>query len=108
MFEGRRSLLSLGLGLALAFGLTGAAQAQRKFTFGYDQPRSTAYGVAADIFDAKLKEPDRRAEPRDRRRPAAAHHGRLEGGRDGLGGRPGGPRGRDRTAESGRIPTLRQ
>ena len=56
MIEGRRSLLSLGVGLALAFGLTGAAQAQRKFTFGYDQPRSTAYGVAADIFDAKLKE----------------------------------------------------
>lgn len=32
------------------------ASAQRKFTFGYDQPRSTAYGIAADIFDAKLKE----------------------------------------------------
>jgi TRAP-type transport system periplasmic protein len=32
------------------------AQAQRKFTFAYDQPRATAYGIAADIFDAKLKE----------------------------------------------------
>jgi tripartite ATP-independent transporter DctP family solute receptor len=32
------------------------ASAQRKFTFGYDQPRTTAYGIAADIFDAKLKE----------------------------------------------------
>jgi tripartite ATP-independent transporter DctP family solute receptor len=30
--------------------------AQRTFSFGYDQPRSTAYGIAADIFDAKLKE----------------------------------------------------
>src|SRR5262245_4692178 len=38
----------------LLFG--GDASAQRKFTFGYDQPRSTAYGIAADIFDAKLKE----------------------------------------------------
>jgi tripartite ATP-independent transporter DctP family solute receptor len=34
----------------------GDASAQRKFTFGYDQPRTTAYGIAADIFDAKLKE----------------------------------------------------
>ena len=32
------------------------ASAQRKFTFGYDQPRTTAYGIAADLFDAKLKE----------------------------------------------------
>jgi TRAP-type transport system periplasmic protein len=32
------------------------ASAQRKFTMGYDQPRTTAYGIAADIFDAKLKE----------------------------------------------------
>jgi len=32
------------------------ANAQRQFSFAYDQPRSTAYGIAADIFDAKLKE----------------------------------------------------
>src|SRR2546428_6014721 len=32
------------------------AAAQRTFSFGYDQPRSTAYGIAADLFDAKLKE----------------------------------------------------
>ena len=32
------------------------ARAQRKFSFGYDQPHTTAYGIAADIFDAKLKE----------------------------------------------------
>src|SRR5438132_232005 len=30
--------------------------AQRTFSFGYDQPRSTAYGIAADLFDAKLKD----------------------------------------------------
>src|SRR6188508_3405582 len=41
---------------ALALGLSTDANAQRKFTFGYDQPRTTAYGIAADIFDAKLKE----------------------------------------------------
>jgi len=45
---------------AAAVLLAGAASdvsaQQRKFTFGYDQPRTTAYGIAADIFDAKLKE----------------------------------------------------
>jgi tripartite ATP-independent transporter DctP family solute receptor len=32
------------------------ANAQRKFSFAYDQPNTTAYGIAANIFDAKLKE----------------------------------------------------
>src|SRR5437660_12888154 len=40
----------------LLLASAGPASAQRKFSFGYDQPRSTAYGIAADIFDAKLKE----------------------------------------------------
>jgi tripartite ATP-independent transporter DctP family solute receptor len=48
-------LLALAIGLA-AIALPGTASAQRKFTFGYDQPKTTAYGLAADIFDAKLKE----------------------------------------------------
>ncbi len=39
-----------------AVTMASPASAQRKFTFGYDQPRTTAYGIAADIFDAKLKE----------------------------------------------------
>jgi tripartite ATP-independent transporter DctP family solute receptor len=46
--------------LAAAFFLVVSADQtraqQRKFTFAYDQPRTTAYGIAADIFDAKLKE----------------------------------------------------
>src|SRR5204863_202936 len=33
-----------------------AAQAARQFSFAYDQPTTTAYGIAANIFDAKLKE----------------------------------------------------
>jgi tripartite ATP-independent transporter DctP family solute receptor len=41
---------------ALAMATSTAANAQRKFTFGYDQPKTTAYGIAGDIFDAKLKE----------------------------------------------------
>lgn len=51
----RRSALAvLALGAALA--LPSSASAQRVFSMAYDQPRSTAYGIAADIFDAKLKE----------------------------------------------------
>jgi len=38
-------------------GATGAAAADaRHFSFGYDQPHSTGYGVLADIFAAKLGE----------------------------------------------------
>ena len=33
-----------------------SAQAARQFSFAYDQPTTTAYGIAANIFDAKLKE----------------------------------------------------
>src|SRR6185312_3967369 len=40
----------------MALAVSTDANAQRKFTFGYDQPHSTAYGIAGDIFDAKLKE----------------------------------------------------
>ena len=56
-----RSIRLIRLGGMLTAGLlllasAGPASAQRKFTFAYDQPRTTAYGIAADIFDAKLKE----------------------------------------------------
>ena len=51
----RRSVLAAGLA-AMALTLPTDASAQRKFTFGYDQPKTTAYGIAGDIFDAKLKE----------------------------------------------------
>src|SRR5438876_5040855 len=56
-----RSIRLIRLGGMLTAALlllasAGPASAQRKFTFAYDQPRSTAYGIAADIFDAKLKE----------------------------------------------------
>jgi TRAP-type transport system periplasmic protein len=56
----RSSFRQLGL-VAVALGVVTLAMptdanAQRKFSFAYDQPRTTAYGIAADIFDAKLKE----------------------------------------------------
>lgn len=41
----------------VALLMAGQAPAQnRTFSFAYDQPTSTAYGVAGSIFDAKLKE----------------------------------------------------
>jgi tripartite ATP-independent transporter DctP family solute receptor len=43
--------------LLLALSVAGDAFAQqRKFSFGYDQPHTTGYGIAADIFNDKLKE----------------------------------------------------
>ncbi len=42
--------------LAVVFMVPAAAHAQRQFSFAYDQPHTTAYGIAADTFDAKLKE----------------------------------------------------
>jgi tripartite ATP-independent transporter DctP family solute receptor len=52
-----RRLLPVALAAAaLALGATTDANAQRKFTFGYDQPKNTAYGIAGDMFDKKLRE----------------------------------------------------
>ena len=44
------------IGLASLASSVAIAQATRQFSFAYDQPTSTAYGIAANIFDAKLKE----------------------------------------------------
>src|SRR4029453_13500003 len=53
---GRQFAMGLAAAAAALLLFGGDASAQRKFTFAYDQPRTTAYGIAADIFDAKLKE----------------------------------------------------
>ena len=42
--------------LLLAVGAGEALAQSRKFTFAYDQPKTTAYGIAADTFHAKLME----------------------------------------------------
>jgi hypothetical protein len=34
----------------------GSAAEARHFSFAYDQPHTTGYGVAGDIFDKKLQE----------------------------------------------------
>ena len=56
----RRRLGLLGLVTVVLAGIAlfapEDAAAQRKLSFGYDQPHTTAYGIAADIFDAKLQE----------------------------------------------------
>ena len=52
----RRKLLT-GVMATLAMGwIAGASAQNRSFSFAYDQPPSTAYGIAGNIFDAKLKE----------------------------------------------------
>jgi tripartite ATP-independent transporter DctP family solute receptor len=51
----RRTILAAGSAAAV-LGAGRAGAQQKKFSFAYDQPRTTAYGIAADVFDAKLKE----------------------------------------------------
>jgi tripartite ATP-independent transporter DctP family solute receptor len=51
-----RALALAGAALFAAGGLDAASAQQKKFSFAYDQPRTTAYGLAADIFNAKLME----------------------------------------------------
>src|SRR5262245_57445966 len=52
----RRGAVGLSV-LSAALLVAGQAPAQnRAFSFAYDQPTTTAYGIAANIFDAKLKE----------------------------------------------------
>lgn len=39
---------------AAGLGAGGAAAQTREFTFGYDQPKSTAYGFAGDLFEREI------------------------------------------------------
>jgi TRAP-type transport system periplasmic protein len=51
---GTKSLFAAAALAAMAIATD--ANAQRTFSFAYDQPNTTAYGIAANLFDAKLKE----------------------------------------------------
>jgi tripartite ATP-independent transporter DctP family solute receptor len=53
---GRRMLLGAVAALVTCTWMAGAIAQNRTFSFAYDQPNTTAYGIAANIFDAKLKE----------------------------------------------------
>jgi tripartite ATP-independent transporter DctP family solute receptor len=49
-------IASAALLVAAAFGQLAAAQDVREFSFAYDQPHSTGYGFAGDVFGQKLDE----------------------------------------------------
>jgi len=51
----RMTLVIAAIWLA-GFALPGGAAAQRKLTFGYDQPKTTGYGFAGDLFEKRLGE----------------------------------------------------
>jgi len=51
------TLAAVLLGACVALGAQGAAAAEAKrYTFAYDQPHTTGYGIAGDTFANKLKE----------------------------------------------------
>ena len=52
----RTAIGAVVFGVASLLASAAGAQAARQFSFAYDQPPTTAYGIAANIFDAKLKE----------------------------------------------------
>lgn len=52
----RRVALSTSAASAILLTCGPASAQNRQFSFAYDQPNTTAYGIAANIFDAKLKE----------------------------------------------------
>ena len=52
----RSIIAAVLLGAASAFATGAAGVGARHCTFGYDQPRTTAYGIAADIFADRLSE----------------------------------------------------
>ena len=58
--DGRRVFSTLSVAIAAAALFVGLrpddAYAQTKYRFAYDQPKATGYGVAGDIFNAKLAE----------------------------------------------------
>jgi len=53
---GRGALSALLAAAAMAVLTDGATAQTRTFSFAYDQPTTTAYGIAANMFDAKLQE----------------------------------------------------
>ena len=57
--KGRRVFFGTWVATAVSVAMlwaSGAAAQNRSFSFAYDQPPTTAYGIAGNIFDAKLKE----------------------------------------------------
>src|SRR3569833_1596840 len=53
---GNRLVSGLALLAGLTLGATGALAQAKHYKFAYDQPQSTGFGVAGNIFSDKLKE----------------------------------------------------
>jgi tripartite ATP-independent transporter DctP family solute receptor len=55
---GRRRLRAVAFAVAVGIcgGFAARADGVRHYSFAYDQPHSTGYGIAADLFNAKLME----------------------------------------------------
>ena len=51
-----RALLAVSALASLTLFTAPDAHAQRRFRFAYDQPKTTGYGVAGDIFASKLSD----------------------------------------------------
>ena len=53
---GSRQLLIVASAAFAAIGLAAGAQAQdvRELSFGYDQPKTTGYGFAGDLFEEQI------------------------------------------------------
>ena len=56
MGRGRLRAAVIAMAMGVLSGMTARADSARHFSFAYDQPHSTGYGVAADIFNGKLTE----------------------------------------------------
>ena len=65
----RTVLTALAMGVAVLV-LPTDASAQRKFTFGYDQPKTTAYGIAARYLRRQAQGIERRQDERSISFPA--------------------------------------
>src|ERR1700729_4176559 len=56
MGRGRLRAAVIAIAMGVLSGMTARADSARHFSFAYDQPHSTGYGVAADLFNSKLME----------------------------------------------------
>ena len=56
MGRGRLRAAVIAMAMCVLSGMTARADSARHFSFAYDQPHSTGYGVAADLFNSKLLE----------------------------------------------------
>ena len=56
MGRGRLRAAVIAMAMGVLSGMTARADSARHFSFAYDQPHSTGYGVAADLFNSKLIE----------------------------------------------------